>query len=93
MGQRRRPPRPGTPAEPLFTVLVGYESLAGICELTNATMVTPGSLLPFLERALGGGVVFDSPSRVIDVGVRRRLFTGATRRAVEVRDRECFEPL
>ncbi|TML91940.1 MAG: HNH endonuclease, partial [Actinobacteria bacterium] len=23
-------------------------------------------------------------------GVRRRLFTGATRRAVEVRDRECF---
>ena len=27
---------------------------------------------------------------VINVGVRRRIFTGATRRAVEVRDRECF---
>ena len=34
--------------------------------------------------------MFDSPSRVIDVGVRRRLFTGATRRAVLIRDRECF---
>src|SRR5205807_45318 len=35
-------------------------------------------------------VVFGAPSRVIDIGVRRRLFTGATRRAVQVRDRECF---
>ncbi len=36
--------------------------------------------------------LFDSPSRVIDVGVQRRLFTGATRRAVELRDQECFHP-
>jgi len=35
-------------------------------------------------------IVFDTPSRVMDVGVKRRLFTGATRRAVEVRDQECF---
>ena len=35
-------------------------------------------------------VVFDGPDRVTNVGVRRRMFTGATRRAVEVRDRECF---
>lgn len=34
--------------------------------------------------------MFAAPSRVIDVGVRRRLFTGATRRAVELRDQECF---
>ena len=26
------------------------------------------------------------------VGVRRRIFTGATRRGVEVRDRACFHP-
>ncbi|MGH9165560.1 MAG: HNH endonuclease signature motif containing protein, partial [Acidimicrobiales bacterium] len=38
-------------------------------------------------------VVFDGPSRVIDVGETRRLFTGATRRAVLVRDRECFHEL
>ncbi len=29
--------------------------------------------------------------RVKNVGVRRRLFGGATRRAVEVRDRECSD--
>ncbi|MBA3267570.1 MAG: HNH endonuclease [Acidimicrobiia bacterium] len=43
-------------------------------------------------RGLGGTVVFDGPSRVIDVGASRRLFSGATRRAIELRDRECFHP-
>lgn len=77
--------------EPLFTVLVGYETLAGrICELANAAVVSPGSLLPWLEQAWVERVVFESPDRVMNVGERRRLFTGATRRAVEVRDRECF---
>jgi hypothetical protein len=77
--------------EPLFSVLVDYESLAGrICELANGEAVTPGSLLRYLDRAWIERVVFGSPSRVIDMGARRRLFTGATRRAVQVRDRECF---
>ena len=30
--------------------------------------------------------------RVLDVGARTRLFTGATRRAIEVRDRHCTHP-
>ncbi len=86
-------PAGGRRPEPLFTVLVGYETFAGtICELANGTVVTPGSLLAHLERAWVERVVFDSPSRVIDVGVRQRLFNGATRRAVEVRDRECYDP-
>jgi Domain of unknown function (DUF222) len=86
-------PADGRRPEPLFTVLVGYETFAGpICELANATMVTPGSLVPYLESAWVERVVFDGPSRVLDVGVRRRLFSGATRRAVEVRDRQCFDP-
>ena len=77
--------------EPLFSVLVGYETFAGpICELANGTVVTPGSLAPWLTQAMIERVVFDSPSRVIDVGVRRRLFTGGLRRAIEVRDQECF---
>ena len=77
--------------EPLFSVFVDYETLAGrICELANGTAVTPGSLLRYLDAAWLERVVFGSPSRVVDVGVRRRLFTGATRRAVQVRDRECF---
>jgi hypothetical protein len=79
--------RPG----PLFTVLVGWETLSGmVCELANGTVLTPGTLAPWLDQAWLERVVFESPSRVIDVGAARRLFTGATRRALEVRDRECF---
>ena len=55
--------------------------------------LTPGSLVPWLGEAEIERVVFDGPSRVIDVGARRRLFRGALRRAIEVRDRTCFFPL
>jgi hypothetical protein len=78
--------------EPLFNVLVDYETFAGpICELASGVAVTPGSLLRYLDEAWLERVVFGSPSRVIDIGRRRRLFTGALRRAIQVRDRECFE--
>ena len=87
-------PGDGRRPEPLFTVMVGYETFAGrICQLANATVVSPGSLVPWLESAWAERVVFDAPSQVIDVGVSRRLFDGATRRAVQVRDRECFHEL
>ena len=77
--------------EPLFSVFVDYKTLYGmISELADGTFVTPGSLLRYLDKAWIERVVFGGPSRVIDVGVRRRLFTGATRRAVQLRDRECF---
>ncbi|HUS62256.1 MAG TPA: DUF222 domain-containing protein [Acidimicrobiales bacterium] len=80
--------------EPLFTVVVGWETFSGrLCELANGTVVTPGSLVRWLDEAWAERVVFSSPSRVIDVGVRRRLFRGATRRAIDVRDRECFHPM
>ena len=80
--------------EPLFTVLVGYETFAGrMCQLANGSVVTPGSLVPWLGEAWAERVVFDGPDRVKNIGVRRRIFAGATRRAVEVRDRECFDPL
>jgi hypothetical protein len=79
--------------EPLFSVLVGYETFAGrMCELANGTVVSPGSLVHWLDEVWVERVVFDSPSRVIDVGAARRLFAGATRRAVQLRDRQCFHP-
>jgi len=57
--------------EPLFSVLVGYETFAGrICELADGTVVAPGSLVPWLDPAWVERVVFDGPSRVKDVGVR-----------------------
>src|SRR5690606_14940061 len=80
------PPGARRPA-PLFTVLVGWETLHGrICELADGTVLTPGALVPWLDRADLERAVFDSDSRPIDVSVTRRLFEGATRRGVEIRD-------
>jgi hypothetical protein len=89
----RTAPANGRRPEPLFSLLIDYETFAGrICELANGTVVTPGSMVSWLDRAWVERIVFDGPSRVTDVGVQRRIFDGATRRAVEVRDRECFHP-
>jgi hypothetical protein len=77
--------------KPLFTALVGYETMLGrICELANRSVVTPGSLAPYLTEADIERVVFGPDGRVIDVG-EPRCFTGATRRAVQVAGLECFE--
>ena len=87
-------PKDGRRPEPLFTVLVGYETFSGrMCQLADGTVVNPGSLRGWLDEAWVERVVFDGPSRVIDVGVARRLFAGATRKAVLARDGECFEEL
>ena len=54
---------------PLFTVLVGYETFAGtMCRLEGDTVVTPRSLASWLADADVERIVFDGPSRVIDVG-------------------------
>jgi hypothetical protein len=80
--------------EPLFTVVVGYETFAGrICELADGTVVAPSGLVPWLDRAWIERAVFDGPDRVVNVGVRRRLFEGGTRRAVQLQGRECFHGL
>lgn len=78
---------------PLITVLVDAPTLTGrICELSTGRVLTPGEVLPLVCDADVERVVFDGGSRVLDVGERQRLFTGATRRAVEVRDRRCTHP-
>jgi hypothetical protein len=70
---------------------VGWETLKGrICELADGTVLSPAALIPWLDTAWLERVVFDGPSRVLDVGVARRLFVGGTRRAIEVRDQYCF---
>jgi 5-methylcytosine-specific restriction endonuclease McrA len=49
-------------------------------------------VFPLLTEADIERIVFDSPSHVIDVGVRERFFTGALRRALIARDRHCQHP-
>jgi 5-methylcytosine-specific restriction protein A len=68
--------------------MVGEESFAKVCELASGTVVTAGQLVPYLGRCQIERIVFDGPSRVIDVGIKR-FFGGALRRAIEVRDGYC----
>ena len=84
-------PKDGRRPAPLFTVLVGESTFARVCELASGTVLTPGSLVPHLTESMIERIVFDGRDRVMAVG-RQRLFTGAVRRAVEVRDRRCTHP-
>ena len=112
-------PSDGRRPQPLFTVLVGYETVHGrLAELEDGTVLPPGTLLPWLgqadlERAeyrpdgtIGIGAtarlttlscagleqaVF-APATRVECRPTARCFTGATRRAVEVRDRVCRHP-
>jgi hypothetical protein len=84
-GQHRKP-------DPLITVHVGLGTFTRMCQLAEGTVVSPSQVFPLLTEADIERIIFDGPSRVIDVGVRQRLFTGALRRAVEVRDLHCQHP-
>ena len=88
----RTAPTDGRRPAPLFSVLVGYETLKGrVCELAQGTVIPPGSLVPWLDQAYVERAVF-GPGRRVEVSSTARLFTGATRRAVELRDAECTHP-
>lgn len=92
MARRSRAASEGGPQpRPLVTVLVGEETLARICELATGTVVAPGQVIPLLSDADLERIVFDGPDRVMSVS-RKRRFTGALRRAIEVRDRRCQHP-
>jgi 5-methylcytosine-specific restriction endonuclease McrA len=92
MAHRSRTSAPGgLRPRPLITVLVGETSFAHMCELAAGTVVAPGQVVPLLSEADIERVVFDGPDRVMAVS-RRRRFTGALRRAIEVRDRHCQHP-
>jgi len=76
--------------KPLISVVVDYKTFSKrICELASGTVITPGQVVPMLDEAEIERIVFDGRSRVIDVG-RKRTFTGALRRAIQVRDRFCM---
>ncbi len=85
-------PAEGIRPAPLFSVFVGYETLHGrICELENGTVLSPAALAPWMDSAYFERAVFSLGGRV-DVSVRARLFSGGTRRAIELRDRICTHP-
>ncbi|HEX3564616.1 MAG TPA: DUF222 domain-containing protein [Acidimicrobiales bacterium] len=88
----RTAPEGGKRPVPLISVLVDFPTLAGrICELANGTVVPPGALLSLLDEAYIERAVF-APDKRVEVSETARLFTGATRRAIELRDRTCTHP-
>jgi hypothetical protein len=90
MAQRSARIDAGRAARPLFSVVVGSETLSRMCQLASGQVVAPAALVPWLEAAEVERIVFDGiPDRVISVS-RKRRFTGALRRLIEVRDRRCY---
>ena len=88
----RTAPPDGIAPKPLFSVLIDWPTLGGrVCELAQGIALTPGSLVPWLDRAVIERAVFEPPDRV-QVSEKARLFTGATRRGIQLRDRECTHP-
>jgi hypothetical protein len=88
----RTAPAEGIRPAPLFSVFVGYETIHGrICELENGTVLAPSALDRWMDSAYFERAIFRLGNRV-DVSVRSRLFSGGTRRAIELRDRICTHP-
>jgi len=75
--------------EPLITFVVDYETLYGhICRIEGGPVVSPGTIVGHLDGATFERIVF-APGKRAECSVKARFFTGATRRAIEVRDQAC----
>lgn len=84
----------GTPRpRPLITYVVGHPVWPAITQLINGPAITPEEAVPLLHDFDIERVVFDAKAAPVDVGARRRFFTGATRRAIEIRDLHCTHPM
>lgn len=81
-------PADGLRPRPLFTVTIGIEPFNHLCETAAGTIIAPGLLMPLLTDAEFERIVYDPPNRNIAAS-RRRTFTGAIRRIIEIRDRHC----
>lgn len=75
----------------LISVVTGHEDFIRLCELSNGVRVAPGQLVPLLGIADIEHIAFDGQKRAI-TATRQRSFTGALRRAIEIRDRHCQHP-
>lgn len=77
-------------AKPLFTLLLGSETFSRLSELEDGQVLSPGAIRRWITDAELERILFDGETgRVIDVS-RKRSFTGALRRLIQVRDRVCY---
>jgi hypothetical protein len=78
----------GPSARPLFQFIAGDLTARRMCELGSGHVVHPDDLEPFIDTALVESFLFDGPHVVIAKS-NQRTFTGALRKAIQVRDRRC----
>jgi hypothetical protein len=78
----------GVAARPLFQVIVGDDTASHLCELASGHVVRPADLVSYIDTAVVESFLFDGPSTVIAKS-NARTFTGALRKAIQVRDRRC----
>jgi hypothetical protein len=76
---------------PLLSIVVGHESFARICELASGKRIAPGLVVPLLSEAQIETFVYGGRKRLIAAS-HKRFYTGALRRAIEIRDRHCTHP-
>ena len=89
MAIRSATPGHGVTPKPLFTVVLGAERFAHLCQLASGQVVSPAGLARWADEALLERILFEpAGQRAIEVS-RKRTFTGALRRILEVRDQEC----
>jgi hypothetical protein len=78
----------GPSARPLFQFIAGDLTSRRVCELGSGHVIHPDDVEPYLDTALVESFLFDGPHVVISKS-KQRTFTGALRKAIQVRDRRC----
>lgn len=94
MAKRSTGYRPGSAvSKPLITVLVDFRELKGPVRQTfNGTVLSRREVAEWLTEADFERIVYGPKGQPVDVTSPRRFFSGAMRRAVQVRDRVCAHP-
>ena len=81
-------PADGLRPRPLLSVTIGIDPFNHLCQTAAGTVVAPGLLIPYLSDADIERIVYDPPARRFEAS-RKRSFTGALRRIIEIRDGHC----
>lgn len=82
-------PAGGRAPRPLISIAVGLPALQRMCEIRGGAAIHPAEAAALLDEAVIERLVFSNEGRTLTASPQR-TFTGALRRAVEIRDRECF---
>ena len=84
-------PADGLRPRPLLSVTIGIDPFDHLCQTAAGTVIAPGLLIPYLSDADIERIVYDPPARRFEAS-RKRSFTGALRRIIEIRDGHCQHP-